>query len=65
MSAPLSGPGRIAKAFVVARRRADALDRFAGQVPASIVDAYRVQDLAIGFSGRQVRGCKAASNTKS
>jgi len=55
MSAPLSGPGRIAKAFVVARRRADALDRFAD----------RVQDLAIGFSGRQVRGCKAASNTKS
>ena len=50
----------IAEAFVAARCAARPLAAFPGEVPKTLADAYRVQDLAIALGGRQVRGWKVA-----
>ena len=60
---PQDAPGeaqaeRIARAFVTARGHAQALPDFPGTVPASLVDAYRVQDLAIALWPDVVVGWK-------
>ena len=41
------GLAAIAASFVAARRQGSALDAFPGQIPADLVTAYQVQDLAI------------------
>ena len=51
---------RIAAQFVEARRAAKALDAFPGALPATLADAYRVQERAIALSGRAVAGWKVA-----
>lgn len=48
----------IARAFVTARQRGAGLDRFPGTAPATLADAYRVQDAAIALDGRTVAGWK-------
>lgn len=48
----------VAKAFVDARRRAEALSDFPGERPRDLAQAYRVQDHAIAFDGRSVVGWK-------
>ena len=42
-----AGLAAIAAGFVAARRQGSALDAFPGQIPADLVTAYQVQDLAI------------------
>ena len=42
-----TGLAAIAAGFVAARRQGSALDAFPGQIPADLVTAYQVQDLAI------------------
>ena len=49
---------RIAAAFVAARRQARALPGFPGEIPANLVAAYRVQDLAIAQWPERVVGWK-------
>jgi len=49
---------RIAGAFVAARRQGRALPGFPGEIPADLVDAYRVQDLAIAQWPERVVGWK-------
>lgn len=48
----------IAKALVSARRKGTLVTSYPGDVPATIDDAYQVQDIAIVLSGEQVRGWK-------
>lgn len=50
----------IARAFVTARRQARPLCDFPGRLPATLEDAYRVQDRAIALDGRRVVGWKVA-----
>ncbi len=50
----------IADAFVSARREARVLDRFPGDLPATLDDAYRVQEAQIALDGRPVVGWKVA-----
>jgi 2-keto-4-pentenoate hydratase len=53
-----STPASIAESFVSARRAARAVDRFPGEVPASLAAAYAVQDAAIALSGDPIGGWK-------
>lgn len=48
----------IARAFTAARRAGQALPDFPGTIPADLVSAYQVQDLAIAAWGDQVVGWK-------
>lgn len=48
----------VAQAFVTARRGAQVLDRYPGQPPADLAQAYRIQDQAITLDGRVVAGWK-------
>jgi hypothetical protein len=52
--------GRIASRFVEARRTAAALDAFPGTLPATLSEAYRVQESAIALGGRAIAGWKVA-----
>lgn len=49
---------RIAEAFVAARREAKALPDYPGPIPATLEEAYRVQDRALALGGRRVAGWK-------
>lgn len=49
---------RIAEAFVAARREARALPEYPGRIPATLDDAYRVQDRALALEGDAVAGWK-------
>jgi len=49
---------QVAKGFVDARRKAGALAGFPGTVPASLDDAYRIQDIAIELWGQRIGGWK-------
>ncbi len=49
---------RIARAFVTARRQATGLSPYPGDAPATLADAYAIQDRAIALDGRQVVGWK-------
>lgn len=51
---------RIAVEFVEARRAATALKAFPGALPATLADAYLVQERAIALSGRPIAGWKVA-----
>ena len=48
----------IAQAFVAARRDGVALTDYPGTMPATLADAYRVQDAALGMTGARVAGWK-------
>ncbi|RYV52539.1 2-keto-4-pentenoate hydratase [Pengzhenrongella frigida] len=48
----------IARALVSARRRTTHLMSYPGEIPATLEEAYQVQDLAIAMCGEQVRGWK-------
>ncbi|WP_043605173.1 2-keto-4-pentenoate hydratase [Novosphingobium sp. Rr 2-17] len=48
----------IAEAFVTARRDGRALSTYPGQAPADLGEAYRIQDCALRFDGREVLGWK-------
>lgn len=48
----------IAQAFVAARRAARGLPEYPGSIPASLADAYAIQDRAIALSGDAVVGWK-------
>jgi 2-keto-4-pentenoate hydratase len=50
----------IARAFVTARHEARVLEAFPGPLPATLDDAYRVQDAQIALDGRRVVGWKVA-----
>lgn len=50
--------GTIARAFVEARRAGHALPDFPGTMPATLQDAYAVQDAALTIAGGQVAGWK-------
>lgn len=49
---------RTAEAFVAARREARALPAYPGALPASLAEAYRVQDHALALSAKTVGGWK-------
>lgn len=49
---------KIAEAFVSARRTGRALPDYPGTIPASLTEAYRVQDAAIGLHGAAIGGWK-------
>lgn len=49
---------RIAEAFVAARREARPLPAYPGALPASLAEAYRVQDRALALAGAPVGGWK-------
>ncbi len=49
---------RIAEAFVAARREARALPAYPGAVPASLDEAYRIQDRALALGAGRVGGWK-------
>lgn len=51
-------PRVVAEQFVRARRRAEALATFPGEIPRTLDEAYETQDLAIGLWGRRVAGWK-------
>ena len=48
----------IAAAFVAARRAGSGIASYPGIAPATLTDAYRIQDLALSLDGRQVVGWK-------
>jgi len=48
----------IAQAFVEARRTGNALTDYPGMLPESLDEAYRIQERAIGLSGRRIAGWK-------
>jgi 2-keto-4-pentenoate hydratase len=48
----------IAEAFVTARQTARSLDRFPGEIPASLAAAYKIQDSAIALCGDPIGGWK-------
>ncbi|TRW16733.1 2-keto-4-pentenoate hydratase [Glacieibacterium frigidum] len=48
----------VAQAFVAARRAAQGLDAYPGTVPATLADAYAIQDAAIELHGGRVAGWK-------
>ncbi|PLK25738.1 2-keto-4-pentenoate hydratase [Novosphingobium sp. TH158] len=48
----------VAKAFVSARRAAQALPVYPGQAPGDLAGAYRIQDAAIAFDGGAIAGWK-------
>jgi 2-keto-4-pentenoate hydratase len=54
----LTGSGAIAAAFVTARREARALDRYPGEIPATLDAAYRIQDAAIRLVDDRICGWK-------
>jgi 2-keto-4-pentenoate hydratase len=56
--AAVSDAASIAAVFVKARRSATAMDRFPGRTPASMADAYVVQDEALKLWPAQPRGWK-------
>ena len=60
MEQPNSALDAIAEAFVAARRQARPLAGFPGTLPATLAEAYRVQERAIALGGRRVRGWKVA-----
>ncbi|MGN5374786.1 2-keto-4-pentenoate hydratase [Sphingomonas hankookensis] len=49
---------RIAQAFVTARRQAAGVSPYPGDAPATLAEAYAIQDRAIAIDGRQVAGWK-------
>jgi 2-keto-4-pentenoate hydratase len=49
---------RIAEAFVSARKAGTALPDYPGDLPATLAEAYAIQDAAIAFDGRPVVGWK-------
>ncbi|MDJ0277927.1 2-keto-4-pentenoate hydratase [Sphingomonas sp. 2R-10] len=49
---------RIAQAFVTARRQAAGVSPYPGDAPATLAEAYAIQDRAIALDGRQVVGWK-------
>jgi 2-keto-4-pentenoate hydratase len=51
-------PVQIAQAFVAARRAARALPGFPGAIPASLAEAYAIQDIAIGLYPDDIAGWK-------
>lgn len=53
-----NGAGKIAAAFVTARRMAQALPDYPGERPATLTDAYSIQDAALAIDGRAVAGWK-------
>lgn len=58
-SVPASPNARtIAAAFVAARRSACALPAYPGIAPATLAEAYAIQDLALALDGRAVAGWK-------
>jgi 2-keto-4-pentenoate hydratase len=57
-SPPLTAKQQIAKRFVDARGRAEALTGFPGTVPSNLGDAYRIQDIAIQLWGQRIGGWK-------
>lgn len=57
---PVDDVDHIASCFVEARRSASALKAFPGSVPASLADAYRIQERAIALDGRAIAGWKVA-----
>lgn len=56
--AELRDPSCVARAFVDARRNDDILTSYPGDMPASLQDAYAIQDAAIAQWGGQVGGWK-------
>ncbi len=52
------GAGAIARAFVTARHDGSALPDFPGAIPATLADAYRVQDAAIRLADGRIAGWK-------
>jgi 2-keto-4-pentenoate hydratase len=48
----------VAEAFVGARRAKRALADYPGEAPFDMAGAYRIQDYAIGFDGREIAGWK-------
>lgn len=48
----------IAQAFVAARRSGQGMATYPGPAPATLADAYRIQDAAIAIDGRAVAGWK-------
>lgn len=54
----MSDHGKIARAFVDARRDDTVLHAYPGAMPASLADAYRIQDRAIASDGRSIGGWK-------
>ncbi len=49
---------QVAKAFVEARRRAEALSAYPGDKPDDLAAAYQIQDRALALDGRTVAGWK-------
>ncbi|MEQ5787240.1 fumarylacetoacetate hydrolase family protein [Erythrobacter sp. NFXS35] len=49
---------KIAQALVDARRHDAVLDAYPGAMPASLAEAYRIQDEAIAYAGRPIGGWK-------
>lgn len=56
----MTGATDIARAFTAARRDARALSAFPGALPATLVDAYAVQEAAIGLWPDRIAGWKVA-----
>ena len=54
----MTDPGKIAGRFLDARRSASALDVYPGDLPATLDEAYAIQDAAIARWGRPVIGWK-------
>lgn len=54
----MSDHGKIARAFVDARCDDRVLDVYPGAMPASLAEAYRIQDEAIAYSGQVIGGWK-------
>lgn len=53
-----AGPQQIAEHFLAARRMAAALPDYPGDVPATLADAYAIQDAAIALDGKPIIGWK-------
>jgi 2-keto-4-pentenoate hydratase len=57
-NSPEANVHTIARAFVEARRAGTALPEYPGTIPATLAEAYAVQDAALTLDGRQVQGWK-------
>nr|WP_272213639.1 hypothetical protein [Marinicella sp. W31]MDC2879600.1 hypothetical protein [Marinicella sp. W31] len=51
---------KVATAFVEARLKAETLDRFPGELPATLDQAYQVQEKVLELDGRSIAGWKVA-----
>lgn len=54
----MTGAETTARTFVAARHAARSLDDYPGRMPSTLVDAYRIQDAAIGLRGGRIAGWK-------